>query len=393
MRYREEILSFLLEHKGWIKKSSSDLCARLKRLGMESTEQQVKEIQAEARQKIKYMHPNDTDSLTENMRIKKVWFTPEGKMGVSYISDEDTETSNDLLDSIRQIVEKGVPSYTPAKASSGHNSLMLSIFSTDKHIGASNPMNSIYSNIYDREEIFNRHDRLMDRILDQKKKFGKFEKFVFYDLGDALDGNNGQTVRGGHTLPQNMSGREQIDCYIEVTLRTMEYLIENDIAKDIWFIATSNDNHSGAVGHGALRAVQIYLQTRYPHVNTFVTSKMLDHITMGDHTYIFGHGKDDSDMKAGLPLFLDARTENFINDYIDRKQIRSKYIHVVKGDLHQTSVGYAKRFRYVNNLSMYGSSKWIHSNFGSGTAGVDYEITELYGEEIYRSRLTYGHDA
>ena len=26
-------------------------------------------------------------------------------------------------------------------------------------------------------------------------------------------------------------------------------------------------------------------------------------------------------------------------------------------------------------------------------AGVDYEIVELYGSDIYRSRLTYGHDA
>jgi hypothetical protein len=42
---------------------------------------------------------------------------------------------------------------------------------------------------------------------------------------------------------------------------------------------------------------------------------------------------------------------------------------------------------------MYGSSKWIHSNFGSGKAGVNYEIIELYGDEIHRSRIIYGHDS
>jgi len=68
-------------------------------------------------------------------------------------------------------------------------------------------------------------------------------------------------------------------------------------------------------------------------------------------------------------------------------------VHVQKGDLHQSSINYGKKFRYCNNMSMYGSSKWIHSNFGSGKAGVNYEIMDLNGEEIYRSRITYGHDS
>jgi hypothetical protein len=120
---------------------------------------------------------------------------------------------------------------------------------------------------------------------------------------------------------------------------------------------------------------------------------LLDHITFGDHTYIFGHGKDDSDMKSGMPLNLDLKTENFINDYIDRKKIRSPHIHLVKGDLHQSSVNYAKRFRYKNNMSMYGASKWIHTNFGSGDSGVDLEITDLNSEEIHETRITFGRDS
>jgi hypothetical protein len=93
-----------------------------------------------------------------------------------------------------------------------------------------------------------------------------------------------------------------------------------------------------------------------------------------------------------MPLDLNDKTENYINDYIDRKKIRSEYIHVVKGDLHQSAKNYAKRFRYKNNMSMYGASGWIHNNFGSGNAGVDYEITMMDNERIYESRITFGHD-
>ena len=98
-------------------------------------------------------------------------------------------------------------------------------------------------------------------------------------------------------------------------------------------------------------------------------------------------------MKSGLPIVINDKAEGFINDYIDRKRIKSKYIHVVTGDLHQSAETFAKRFKYTKVMSMYGSSKWIHTNFGSGKAGVDYEISNLHSPKIYKTRLTFGHDS
>ena len=394
MRYKEEVLEFLYSHRGWIKKSPKDLVARLENLKMPTDIEDVRKLQAEARQKIKYSHPSDANGITSDMKVKKVWFTPGGKMGVSYITDQVETANKDIYDAVEKLIKEGVRPYQLKDAESSTNDMMLSVFTSDKHIGARTPFNSLYSNDYGREEVFDRHDKMIDRLLEQKKKFGKFKKFCYFDLGDALVGEGNQTVRGGHNLPQNMDDREQVDTFIEVTIMTIDALVKNDIADEIWFIATSNDNHAGSFGHGALRAIQMYIEAKYPDlVKTFVTGKPLDHITFGKHTIIFGHGKDDHDMKSGLPLNLDIKTENFINDYIDRKRIRSKYVHVQKGDLHQSSINYGKKFRYCNNMSMYGSSKWIHSNFGSGKAGVNYEIMDLNGEEIYRSRITYGHDS
>jgi hypothetical protein len=399
MSVRREVLDFLLDHKGWVKKSNKDLQQRLYNLGIKTSIDDIRTYQAEARRIIKdSSQESEKDSsksknaITDGMQVKKVWFTPQGKMGVSYEAGHKEEIENNVIESIQRIIKKGVIPFG-VRASKSKNDKMISIFSSDKHIGAMTARNSIYSNDYDRDEIFRRHELLVNEIIDEHNTFGQFSKLVFYDLGDALDGMDGQTTRGGHNLPQNMDSREQIDTFIEVTIKTMETIINADIAEDIWFIATTNDNHSGAFGHGAIRAAQMYLQAKYPQIKTFVTAKMLDHITFGDHTYIFGHGKDDIDMKSGLPIVINDKAEGFINDYIDRKRIKSKYIHVVTGDLHQSAETFAKRFKYTKVMSMYGSSKWIHTNFGSGKAGVDYEISNLYSPKIYKTRLTFGHDS
>ena len=45
--------------------------------------------------------------------------------------------------------------------------------------------------------------------------FGAFYSIYVCDLGDAVDGWNGYTTRGGHKLPQNMSNKEVFETYVE----------------------------------------------------------------------------------------------------------------------------------------------------------------------------------
>ncbi len=388
---KEEAYNFLKEHQGYLKCSPSVIQERLGKLNVMVSLEDIVEVRTMVKTENQPLRL--TNDVPDNMKVSKMWVTPGGKTGYSYKAIEEIEeqANNDILESLQRIVEEGVTPFG-VKASKSSNDKMIQIFSSDKHIGAMTARNSIYDNDYDRDEVFNRHQLLVDEIIEEHDTFGQFKKLVFYDLGDALDGMDGQTTRGGHKLPQNMDSREQIDTFIEVTIKTMESLILADVAEEIWFIATTNDNHAGAFGHGAVRAAQLYLQAKYPQIKTFVTSKMLDHIIFGDHAYIFGHGKDDSNMKFGMPLVLNDKIEGFINDYIDRKKIKSKYIHVVTADLHQSAETYGKRFRYKKNTSMYGASGWIHTNFGSGEAGVDYEISNLHSPKIYKTRLTYGHD-
>ena len=57
----------------------------------------------------------------------------------------------------------------------------------------------------------------------------------------------------------------------------------------------------------------------------------------------------------------------------------------VKGDLHQSSTTYGRRFTYKSVGSLFGSSEWIHKNFGNTLACTDYSIVD--GAKIIDGRI------
>ena len=89
-------------------------------------------------------------------------------------------------------------------------------------------------------------------------------------------------------------------------------------------------------------------------------------------------------MFKNLPLYLNDKTENYINQYIDFNRL-SGNISFIKGDLHQSSTGYGYKFRYKNVASFFGSSEWIQDNFGGAQDAVDFDI--LDGDSILETRL------
>ena len=91
-------------------------------------------------------------------------------------------------------------------------------------------------------------------------------------------------------------------------------------------------------------------------------------------------------MFRNLPLVLNDKIENQINEFIEYNEISNKYkTHFIKGDLHQSATTFGKRFRYKSVGSFFGSSEWIHKNFGNTKATLDYDI--ISGSEVYESRL------
>jgi hypothetical protein len=345
------------------------------------------------------LYPSYLDKVDPNLQqpdqmLRSKWQV-QTKEGIewlhSYRTNHELPVIEQHADYLIKSFSKAVQHVKPIKIKKhkGDNSKLLNIYSSDKHIGAKVGKYSMYENTYNPEEVMSRFSTLKRSVVDEFELHGRFKIIALVDLGDPLDGFNKQTVRGGHTLPQNLNNREQFDTYVSVHIEFFEWLIGTGYANKYKFTCATCDNHSGAMGYMANRAIQIYLNAKYPDVDVNISSKFMFHETIGKHTFIYTHGKDEEDLRYGLPLHLDPKAEAKINDYIDYHKLYSTHVHLIKGDLHQSSTEYGKRFRYKNVMSFFGASKWIHTNFGPGEAGVDYEVIYLQKNKVVESRLIF----
>lgn len=326
-----------------------------------------------------------------NLKVKTAWETPSGEMRYSYKVEEDKE--NDLK-ALKKHIIRNVKS-VKSKKKTKHNHKALMLYTADKHIGAKVSKDSLYPRKYNEKIFRNRLLQLVETINEQVLIYGKFDKLVIMDLGDPLDGFNKKTARHSpHTLPQNLSNKGQFDTFVKAHQVLFDTIVENNFANNIEYYAVSDDNHSSDFGYFANRALEIYLKAKYPFIKVNIAKRFIEHFSYGVHTFMYSHGKDKEDMRTGMPLLLNANVENYIKDYIDYYELKGN-LHFIKGDLHQSATQKGRYFRYKNVQSMFGSSKWIQTNFGSGKtlnkyiAGVDYDIVWRDKAVISEQSLMY----
>lgn len=272
------------------------------------------------------------------------------------------------------------------------NGRALFIYTSDKHIAAYvDNKEAIYKNDYNGISFKARMWSILYEIKYLKETFGTFEDIFIVDLGDRMDGMNAQTTRGGHKLPQNMTDKEAFETAITVEKEFYDLLFTSDFAKKYHIISNACSNHGGIFDYMVSRALEIYVKAIYPHVSTSIQEKFIDHIEYGNHVLILTHGKDTEDMKHGLPLHMNDKTENYINKYLMYNNIDPKHkkISLVKGDLHKDNSESTYNFRYRNVLSLFGGSKWIGTNFGPTRSGCSFDIIERNTDRIFEHRIMF----
>jgi hypothetical protein len=269
------------------------------------------------------------------------------------------------------------------------NEKALFVYISDTHVGAMTETDSLYENTYNADVFKSRINTLFYEIVKLKLTHGKFEKLYIVNLGDCIDGMNNTTSRGGHHLPQNLSNKQQFDVYISTMCELFDALFVSDLAEQLQFISVGDSNHAGDLESILNKTIEIYLNAKYPQIETKVFDKFIDHVFYRDNCMIFTHGKDGTNMKSGYPLVLNDATENKINEYIFERQINSKNIHFVKGDLHQSATQEGKRFRYKNVKSLYGSSKYIHTNYGNTKSATEIEVISADGNSVMSYCVNY----
>lgn len=319
--------------------------------------------------------------------VKSYWFKDD-KISMNVKADALSDPNEELLTAFDELLNKytskGINTFTPCKI---ETSKALKVTITDDHVGL-NPSPSLTGTLFQYEYSAAIYEESMNKvynsILKEFKTHGTFEVLLIDNLGDQEDGWSGQTTRGGHALEQNMSNAEMFDTCVDVKIKLIESLVKAKVANKIIIRSVTNSNHSSDFSLIVNKAIEKIINKMYSKtiVEVEILQSFMEHRTWGDHTWILTHGKDEKYQFKGLPLILNDKTVNYINDYIDFYEIKSKYIHFEKGDLHQLGYQKVKKFDYRNFMSFAPPSAWQQHNFGDAYAGYSIQVIPKWSNEI-----------
>jgi hypothetical protein len=307
------------------------------------------------------------NSSANNLVLRSKW-QAQTKNGVEWLeSYRNVPTAQDILTVTSKIIPLHFPTYSKPKTLNNVGLYYLS----DEHIGAE-VSGGLYENNYNSQIFEDRITKIYNKIVDHAVFHGGFQDLYLVNLGDAIDGFNSLTTRGGHTLPQNMNNKEVFNTYLRVHSSLLQSILDAGIAQNIHYVAVSDTNHGGDIEYMCHKSLE-YLFSASP-VKFNIIEKFIDHVIIGDKCFCFTHGKDATDRKRGLPLNLTPDIETYIKQYIDINNLNGYEISFVKGDLHQSASYYSKFFRYRNTSSIFGSSKWLMINYGYTQPACDYDL-------------------
>ncbi len=369
----DEIKDFLREKPGYLKKGSGQLAILLE-APVEDCKNALKEVRKE------FSHPK-IDDKDDNLILKSRWQVQkkggETKWLESYKNVDfptDLITKEDWVDIFSEVAP--LITVTSIEQTKTVNKTLI-IWTSDKHIGASIPSDSLYKREYDKHIFHKRMAQVFDEAIKFYNIHGKFEELIIADLGDSLDGFNEQTTRGGHRLPQNLNNKEAAKVHFFTHKWFYESFINVEIANKIKIVNVTNDNHSGDFGWQANFALQQYGTLAWPNVEYVNQEEFIGHIIIYNRAYIITHGKDKKNRMRPMPLKINSDTESHIMDYAIDRKISNYDLHLRKGDIHVNDLDCSrKKMTYWNIGSVFGASDWIMDNFSDTVPSCVFEVVE-----------------
>jgi hypothetical protein len=248
---------------------------------------------------------------------------------------------------------------------------------TDVHVGmdASRKGLALYAMDWNEKILMDRVHQMAAFVIANKSS----DNLIIDDLGDFMDGWNGETTRGGHKLPQNMTNEEAFEVGLKAKVTLVDILASH--YNHITCNNICNDNHAGAIGYIVNSAFRHVVDRKHSNVNVVNHKKFINHYIIGNHGFIISHGKDDRNLKFGFKVQLDPRSIEKISQYIRHAQdIRScEYVEFSKGDSHQMLFDYSSsdEFDYFNFPAFSPSSEWVQTNFKKGRSGFVFFQIDL----------------
>ena len=376
----EGLIKFFKDKPGYLKKGIVYL---MNYLDVED-EELMRKAKAEAKKDLY----TDVDETRKDMQLRSRWQVQrkggELEWLESYRTVDEPDyqlTKGDWQDILKEI--KDIPILKQKKFNVPQNNKTLLVWTSDKHIGAAIPSDSLYKEQYDEHIFFDRMKQILTHCVKMRSTYGRFDEIILADLGDSLDGYNGLTTRGGHKLPQNLNNKEAAKVHFRAHKWLIESIITQDIADACNIVHITNDNHSGDFGWQASYALKQYCSIAYPSVKFNLIEEFLSHIKVYDKIYVLTHGKDKKNRKFPLPLKIDDKTESFIMDYVLHQGLANYKIHVRKGDIHLNDLDCTRnKMSYWNVGSVFGASDWIMDNYSHTKASCVFEVAEKGSDNL-----------
>lgn len=280
----------------------------------------------------------------------------------------EAERINEYKEWLKDLIQEWITKKIQIKKQDKFQEKQMLVTISDCHVWLAPNESNLWLFEYEyNEQVFNTHLSLvLNGILEKQSTMWTIEEFVLQDLGDSLDWWNKHTTRGWHILNQNMSNREAFRVYVQGIVSLWAQIIESKVANKYIFRHVVNDNHWGDFASIANFSIQEILSARYWDMIEFQTViGIIQHYTFWKHTFITTHWKDDKQMNRPMPLHLNAKTINYILQYIRYYKIKSEFIHVQKWDQHRVWFEYHDVFDYRNFCSLAPWSMRQQANFGS----------------------------
>lgn len=289
-----------------------------------------------------------------------------------YESIEEKVQEIDFISVFKTFVKPVIPATIIVKKE--YSAIFDRLVYTDAHIGLDPNSNgySLYGGKWNEEEIKDRLDIIVEAIIKEQNS----KKLFIDDLGDFMDGWDGETTRKGHKLSQNMDNQTAYDVGVSFKIELIDRII--GYYDEIVCHNICNDNHGGAFAYVVNSGFKNFIELKYKDkVKVVNQRKFMDHYMYSSkHCFVLSHGKDEKEMKFGLSPKLNDKTENFINSYIDEHFLHQEgiIIEFSKGDSHQqlfddTS---ANKFNYYSYKALSPSSSYVQNNFKKGISGFTF---------------------
>ena len=306
--------------------------------------------------------------VPENFELIKVSTSKTtGQQWLQYAPKKVEDAVNEI--DYESIIKKHIKKVNIKKVKSVKIKDFDTLTYTDVHVAMETDKykNSMYAVDWNKKEILKTAELIVNRTIQEK------ESDILYidELGDLMDGYNGLTTRGGHSLPQNMTNEEAFDCALSFKM----YLVDNLIHhyKNIVCNNICNDNHAGAFGYFVNSAFKNITDLKYKNVKVVNHRKFINHYYVGRIAFVITHGKDDMTLKFGFKPTLKPDAIEKIDQYCKHNNIykNSDLVIFKKGDSHQALFDMCSSddFYYFNYPALSPSSQWVQNNFKKGRRG------------------------